>query len=329
MRAKVLAWTPIVGGAALLMFAALAWSLRGPQGPAAAAVLATGALVLGGALATTALAVGLGGLVADLSDEQRGALGPGTVYLFLLLGGLLNVIFTAAGWEGLRIGALYLVTVAAVWRSGMEQARDCLDPDARRQAPLRLADAAILLLLFALVPVALGRGLRRIDAAPGAIATAHVAVIVVFGIAAARLLRGCGEAQSPPPRSPLVAVLLGVLLGAATRGVRQLVFGAAPPLADALHQLPVMALLLAIALSEELVLRGVVQGALERALRPRATQASPWIAAAASVALAQLAVPEVTGLSVLLALGPATARAATGRLLGAFAARALILLAGG
>jgi len=326
MRAKVLAWAPIVGGAALVMFGALVWSL---PGPAPAAVLGTGALVLAGAVATTALAVGLGGLAADLSDEQRGALGPGTVYLFLLLGGLLNVIFSAGGGEGARIGALYLAMVAAVWRSGVEQARDCLDPEARRQAPLRLADAAILLLLFALVPVALARGLARIDAAPGAIATAHVAVIVVCGLAATRLLLGRETGQPVPSRGPFVAVLLGVLLGAATRGVRELVFGAGPSLADALRRPPVLALLLAVALSEELVLRGVLQGALERALRPRAASAAPWIAAAASVALAQLTASEVTGLSVLLALGPAAARAATGRLLGAFAARVLILLAGG
>ncbi len=314
-----------------MMFGALVWSLRGPQGPAPAAVtvLATGALVLGSAVAMTVLAVGLGGLAADLSDEQRGALGPGTVYLFLLLGGLLNVIFGAAGWEGVRIGALYLAMVAAVWHSGVEQARGCLDPDARRQAPLRLADAAILLLLFALVPVALDRGLRRIAAAPDAIATAHVGVIALFGVAAARLLRGRGAAaEAVTTRSPVVAILGGLLFGVATRGARLLVLGAGPPLADALRQPPVLALLLALALSEELVLRGVVQLTVERELRPQSGRAAPWIAVAVGVALAQLAAPEVTGLSVLLALGPAMARAATGRLLGAFAARVMILLAG-
>lgn len=326
MRAKVTAWAPLVGGAALLMYGALAWSLRGPERPAAA-VLITGALVLGGALATTVLAVGLGCLAADLSDDQRGALGPGTVYLFLLLGGLLNVIFGAGGWDGLRIGALYLGTVGAVWRSGIEQARACLDPEAHRQTPPRLAHAAVLLLLFALVPFALDRGLRRIDVAPGAIAAAHVVVLVLLGGFAARQLRPGRADPALKTRDLSRALVIGLLCGGATRGVRQLLLGAGPPLAEALRQPPVLALLLAVALSEELVLRGAVQGAIERELLPVGRMA-PWIAAVVSVGAAQLAAPTLGALSLLLALGPAVARAATGRVLAACAARVLILLAG-
>jgi len=326
MRAKVLAWAPLVGGAALLMFGALAWSLAGPQGPGAAAVLATGVLVVTGALATTVLAVGLGCLAAGLSDEQRGALGPGTVYLFLLLGGLLNVIFGAGGWEGARIGALYLAMVGAVWRSGMAQARDCLDPEAHRRTPPRLADAAVLLLLFALVPVALDRGLRRLGVAPGAAALTHVAALALFGLAAARLLHGRPD-KTPLERGLPAAVGIGLLCGVATRGARQLLLGEGPPLAEVWRTPGVLVLLLALALSEELVLRGAMQGALERELRPL-RRAAPWLAAAATVAAAQLAAPEVTGASLLLALGPATARAASGRLLAACVARVVILLAG-
>jgi len=325
MRAKVAAWAPLVGGAATLMFAALAWSLRGPQGPDTAAVLATGAMVLVGALATTVLAVGLGCLTADLSDEQRGALGPGTVYLFLLLGGLLNVIFGADGGEGVRVGALYLVMVAAVWRSGMAQARQCLDPDARR-APLRLADAAVLLLLFALVPFALDRGLGKIGVAPEATALAHVVVLALFGLAAARLLRAPGSV-SVPRRALGPSLVIGLLCGVGTRAARRWLFGAGPVLGDGWGAPGVLLVLLAVTLSEELVLRGVVQGALERELRPLGG-AAPWVAAAASVVVAQLTVPAWTPLSFLLALGPVLARATTGRLLAAFAARLLILLAG-
>jgi len=327
MRAKVAAWAPLVCGAALLMFSLLAWSLRGADGPGGAAVLCAGALVLGGAFATTVLAVGMGCLAADLSDDQRGALGPGTVYLFLMLGGLLNVIFVADGWDGLRTGALYLGTVGAVWRSGMAQARDCLDPDAHHRAPLRLADAAVLLLLFSLIPLALDRGLRRIAVAPGAIAATHVAVLVAFGLAAARLLRARGPSAGPRTPGLTFTIAAGVLCGLATRGLRQLLVGPGPPLGEALRQPPVLALLLAIALSEELVLRGVVQGAVEREFAP-VGRAAPWIAAAASVAAAQLAAPGLGALSLLLALGPAVARATTGRLLAACLARALILLAG-
>jgi len=326
MRAKVAAWAPLVGGAALSMYAALAWSLRAPQG--AAAVVITGALVLAGALATTVLAVGLGCLAADLSDDQRGVLGPGTVYLFLLLGGLLNVIFGAGGWDGLRIGALYAAAVGAVWRTGMARARDCLDPEVHRQAPPRLAQAAVLLLLFALVPFALERGLRGIDVAPGAASMAHVVALVLFGLLAARQLRDRSSGNLLTPRDLPRTLIIGLLAGVATRGVRQLLFGAAPPLAAALRQPPVLALLLAVALAEELVLRGAVQGAVERELRPLGRSA-PWLAGVASVAAAQLAVPQPGALSFLLALGPAVARAATGRVLAACLARALILLAGG
>jgi membrane protease YdiL (CAAX protease family) len=223
--------------------------------------------------------------------------------------------------------------VVAVWHSGIAQAEQCLDPDAYRRPPLRLADAAILLLLFALVPFALNRGLRRVAVPPGAIAVAHLVVLGMFGLAAARLLRAQGltgsAAASPRPiTSPVVVVIVGGLCGLATRGLRQLLFQAGPPLADVFRQPPVLALLLAIALSEELVLRGVVQGTVERELGARG-RAAPWIAAAAGVAAAQFAAPEVTGLSLLLAAGPAVARAGTGRLLAACAARVIILLAGG
>lgn len=329
MRAKVAAWAPLLGGAAMLMFGALAWSLRGPDGPGAGAVLATGTLVLGGTLAMTVLAVGLGCLAADLSDDQRGALGPGTVYLFLLLGGLLNVVFGARGWDGARIGALYLAMVGAVWRSGVVQARDCLDPDAQRGSGLRLADAAVLLLLFALVPFALDRGLRRIAVAPGPSAVAHVAMLVMFGLAAARLLRG--RADTAARSGGLgAAVVIGMLCGVGTRVVRQLWLGPGPPLGDVLRQPGVVALLLALALSEEFVLRGAVQGAVERELRALQGMAgaAPWLGAAASVVAAQLAAPQLGALSLLLALGPAVARAGSGRLLAACVARVLILLSG-
>jgi hypothetical protein len=327
MRAKVLAWAPLVGGAALARFGALAWSLRAAGRAPAAQIAVTGALVVVGAVVITALAVGLGCLAADLSDEQRGALGPGTVYLFLLLGGLLNVVFGAGRWDGVRIALLYLMAVAAVWRSGMVQAGNCLDPEAHRLAPVCVADAAILLLLFALVPVALQRGMGRADITPGAIATALVAALILFGLASARMLRRRSVARLGV-RGPAAAVVAGLLCGAATSGVRQLVLGAGSPMVEPLRQPPLLLVLsLAVALSEELVLRGVVQGAAERELHPTG-RAAPWLAAAVAFGAAQLAAPELGALSLLVGAAPTIARAATGRLLAACVARAVILLAG-
>jgi len=237
----------------------------------------------------------------------------------------LNAIFGAGGGESVRVGALYLLMVAAVWCSGMAQARDCLDPEARR-TPLRLADAAVLLLLFALVPFALDRGLGKIGVAREATALTHVVVLALFGAAAARMLRAPGAA-SAARRGLGLSVVIGLLCGVGTRAARRLLFGAGPVLGDGWAAPGVMLLLVAVTLSEELVLRGVVQGALERASRPLG-RAAPWIAAVAGVVVAQLTAPAWTPLLLLLALGPAVARASTGRLLAAFVARLLILLAG-
>jgi len=335
MRAKALAWIAIVGGAALALYAALAVSLRG-RSPAE--LVATGVLVVGAAITTTILAVGLGCAVADLTDDQRPALGPGSVYLFLLLGGLMNVVFWAAGWELFRASVLYLGLVAALWRTGMARVETCLDAEAHRSPGLQLGDAAIVLVVIAVVPIALNRGLVHADVGARAIAASRVGVILLMGLVAAALLRrrrkrarqGQGERMIARTRTTVtITSAIGLAAGLGTLFLRQLLFGPGPALDAAFWRPATFFLLLSIAVAEELVFRGVVQGALEQEAEAWiGLSHGRWLAVPAGIALALLATPNPTGMSVLLALGPSVARAASGRVLAAGAARLVILVGG-
>ncbi|HEX2658394.1 MAG TPA: hypothetical protein VHU40_08985, partial [Polyangia bacterium] len=149
MRAKVKAWAIVLGGVAMVMFLPLASAV--PSATATDVALAA-ALVLLAALSTTVLAVAMGCGAADLSDESRPALGPGTAYLFLLLGGLTNVVFQSSPDEMARVLGVYALAIAALWRAGLDQVQACLDPEARAGKGPRLSDAAILLVLVALLP---------------------------------------------------------------------------------------------------------------------------------------------------------------------------------
>ncbi len=337
MRAKTIAWLAIVGGAALALYAALALSLRGRS---LAELVATGMLVGGAAVTTTLLAVGLGCAVADLTDDQRPALGPGSVYLFLLLGGLMNVVFWAAGWDLFRAGALYLGLVAALWRTGMARVETCLDAEAHRAPGLQLGDAAIVVVVMAVVPIALNRGLVHADVGPRAIAASRVGVILLMGLVAATLLRrrrelagqgrGQGARMLTRTRTTVtIASAIGLAAGLGTLLLRQLLFGPSPALAPAFWRPATVFLLLSIAVAEELVFRGVVQGALEQEAEAWiGSRHGRWLAAPAGIGLVLLATPNPTWMSVLLALGPSVARAASGRVLAAGAARLVILFGG-
>jgi len=93
-----------------------------------------------------------------------------------------------------------------------------------------------------------------------------------------------------------------------------------------------------LALSDELIFRGVLQGALETdPASPLPPRARRWTAAAVGLALAWLAAPPAlaragfgsspAALGVLLmGLAPALARGATGRVLAACAARLVLLV---
>ena len=109
------------------------------------------------------VAVGLACQAADLSDDARPAIGPATIYLFLLVGGLYNVVLAESGLERWRWAGLYAFAGLALWSSGMQQAAECLDPEHSRQRAVRLGDAAILALLSALLGRAILKGAALAD----------------------------------------------------------------------------------------------------------------------------------------------------------------------
>ena len=99
-------------------------------------VASTGALVVGAAVAMTVLAVAVGAQAADLSHDGRPALGPGTVYLFLAVGGLFNLVLGASGLQ-LAVGCCCTPPSSPpaggrAWRT----CSICLDGDALAHRPL-------------------------------------------------------------------------------------------------------------------------------------------------------------------------------------------------
>ena len=181
MLARARVWAALLGGVAAAAFVPLALSVPGTT---LTQVASTGALVVGASVAVTVLAVAVGAQAADLSHDGRPALGPGTVYLFLAVGGLFNLVLGASGLR-LTVGLLlYAAVIAACWSSGMANLRVCLDGDALALRPPRAADFAPWLLILLLGPSAVGGGLARLDAPPRAIAVGQ-GVVVAIALAAA------------------------------------------------------------------------------------------------------------------------------------------------
>jgi len=146
---KTLAWSLLVVGFAVLAFVVLGLHAAGLAffSTEALRVLLT---VILGAVVVTALAVGLGCDAADLSAPGRSAIGPGTVYLFLIVSGLYNLGLNQTYDIWARATALFMVAATLFWMTGIRRAEDCLD--AERLALPRLvpgdgAVAAILLFL--------------------------------------------------------------------------------------------------------------------------------------------------------------------------------------
>ncbi|MES1172353.1 MAG: hypothetical protein ABUL77_03875 [Bacteroidota bacterium] len=182
MAAKAGAWAIVLGAVAAVLFISL---VAGVAHAAPADVLRAGFLVVGGTAGMTVLAIGSGCLAADLSDDQRSALGPGRVYLFLLVGGLYNLVLRARGsWLILGL-ALQAVVVASTWRAGIAHARICLDAEALARRSFRLSDAATLLLIAVLGPVAVGQVLGSMEVARALIVRGQIAAVVVVVVLAA------------------------------------------------------------------------------------------------------------------------------------------------
>ncbi len=254
LAAKARAWSIVVGGAAAFAFVPLAVVM--PPAPLGA-VVAAGLLVVVGAVAMSFLAVALAAGAADLSDEQTTAVGPATIYSFLLVGGLYNLVLTGDLRARLAGLALYLFLTAVYWQAGVARAEICLDAEAVRTPRLRTSDAAAIVLIYAL----LSRGVRLAAAsAPELGPTFQLVAVGALGLLAASWLR-----RAPPPgRRPgiFVSLLVGAALGAAAAALRLAAAsrGTAPGTPGA--YLVAAALLL----GEEVIFRGALQRALESEL---------------------------------------------------------------
>jgi hypothetical protein len=320
LAGKARAWSVVVGGTATIVYTGL--SLGAPI-PSFAAWLEGALLVVGGALGMTWLAVALAARAADLSDDQRPAIGPATIYTFLLVGGLYNVILAGDPSNRLRGIVLYLLALGAYWLAGVEQAAVCLDAEASTVRRVTLADGATMVLVYAIGQRGAESAVRwartGMDVAAGS-AGARAGVATLVGAAALFYLarRRGGRARTRPLLSLAIAAAAGGALALVLRGLD---FRAAVPSSLFWYQLA------AALFAEELVFRGVVQRGLESLLASRGVAAARAAIAAAAggvlIALVAVSGGSAAPVGVLVATHTVAAgtQVITGRTLAAWVAR--------
>jgi hypothetical protein len=315
MFAKARTWALALGGLAAAAFLSLS---AGVAGASLGGRLALGAWVAVGAAGLAFIAVALACQSADLSDEQRPAIGPTTVYLFLLLGGLYNLLLTDQSPARWRWLALYAFAGWSLWSSGMKQAEDCLDPEAHRRRAVRLGDVAVLVLLTALT----NRAIDRVVALAGDPGR-RVAEIAALGVPA---LLGAAAAiylwrrRAPTARLALVPATGAALIAGAGLGVLLGRCGYGPPPAIQLMTIPLL-------LGQELIFRGCLQRALQEhaGARPHSHWLARAGAAGVTVTLAALVVGghgDALGPVLITQAGASLIWAASGRTSSSFLARA-------
>ncbi len=312
---KAVFWSAIVGGVA-----ALAWGAVVAIGHVALSgdAVGAGALALLGAVTVSWLAVGVAGGAADLAEDGS-PLGLGTVYLFMLVAGLFNVVLLADGETRVRGLVLYLGAVALHWLTGVEHAARAFDPPEPLLRRLVAADGASLaILLF------LGLGAQRMVAAMWPAGEAAWTEIAWAGVIASGAGIYVVRRQSPGPRrglaawlglAPVLGLILGLSLGALAAAARW-------------RGVPAISLgpLLARAAAEELVFRGIIQRALRERWRRVRRGSVLALAAAAAMALAAGGRP-MGAMAAAACLAPGVALALTGRLRAALVARFVAELA--
>ncbi|HVZ72167.1 MAG TPA: hypothetical protein VHJ20_07315 [Polyangia bacterium] len=320
LAAKAKAWSIIVGGTALLVFGVLSLGLPHVE---LVSWLGAALAVVVGAVGMSWLAVALAAGAADLSDESRPAIGPATIYTFLFVGFLYNVVLAgdlAARARGL---ALYAFAIAAYWQGGVARAAVCLDADAVRARRLTLGAGAAFMIALGIGLNAAGMGAELLRSLGEQVTpAAELVARVPVGLVAALYVARRRSLSVPAPRATPFVVVGAALAGAA--GCRALGW----PGANAMLTDRLVALVLIVALlSDELVFRAIVQRGLEDVMlvsgSPRASRA---LAAYVTVTLAAVALgttgPYPVGILIVCHAVGALTRALTGRTSWAIVARA-------
>jgi len=294
---KAAFWSVVVGGVAAVVAFGL---LFVGDLPVTADGLGTAAFAVLGAVTASSLAVAMGSATADFSDDTRRALGPGTLYLFLLVAGLFNLAMLESGPVRLRILVLYALAVGLHWLAGVQGAAKVFDPESHRERTVSSADGAtlaVLLFMGGRVPKIVGADAGWWSAVGAGLLAAAAAIYL------ARRWRS--EVGWPLPLATGAALAAGAL--------------AAAPWSHGLS-LPAAGLLvpaLVRAAADELVVRGLVQRGLEKRGR--------WLAFAVAALMALVAGSRPFGVpAVVVAVVPGLAMAVTGRLGAACGARLVI-----
>ena len=301
-----------------------------PPAPLGSVVVA-GLLVVGGAVAMTFLAIAMAAGGADLSDEQTHRRRPG------------DDLRLSAGRRPLQPGpdrrsarraspasALYLFVTAAYWGAGVARAEICLDAEAVRTPRLRTADAATLLLIYALGSRGLGTAAARGARWRRRLNGMRLGWAVLLGLVALALLR-----RAPPlPERRGLAVSAIVEAPSWARRRARFAGGAAPRRSLRARRSPYWIGVGSVPLAEEVIFRGVLQRSLEQDLAPsvsiagaRALEGAPaagvLTAALGIVALAMTTAPStrLTRLTISLQVAATLVRGVTGRVSAAWLAR--------
>jgi hypothetical protein len=328
LAAKARAWAIIVGGIAATVFLVLVVSV--PHATILERV-AAGVLVTAGAAGMAFLAVAMASGGADLSDETRTAVGPATIYAYMIVGGLFNLVLVEDAQTRIAGLALYAIAGWTYWQAGIEQAAFCLDAEVVRARRLRAADGATMVIISALG----GRGLFMLGENFGAqalefAATSYVLLGALIALAAAIYLARRPRARPAPIGHPVVALLVAAAVGACAGGVMRALAGVRVPFTStALAALTMFSIL-----GEEIVLRGVLQRALQEnplvgAAGPKARFVAAGISSVVGVAATVLATSILAPLPVVrIACVQAVAAvvyAFTGRIGAAWLARAVVV----
>jgi hypothetical protein len=329
LAAKARAWSVIM---ATLSLAAYSVMSAGAPPSGILAWLDGALVVVGGAVAMTWLAVALAASAADLSDDARPAFGPATIYAYLFVGALYNALIGADPATRARGYVLYAFAIAAYWLDGVERASICLDAELVRERRLTLRDGATFLVVAAAGQLAA----ERIASLFGPLGlegqlVSVLGVPVVVGLGAALYL-----ARRPPARPPRAsgarAVGVALVLGVAAGAVARALGGPSPGAAPGLSPVAWAAILFPVAITQELVLRGIIQRGLEELAERRGRLSATRARAFAALAglLLGLVASRASGVvmvGILLASHGAAAltRALTGRNSASILTRAVAL----